>query len=196
MYFTQELKFILDEKEKTEEFRNIITQINSPQLTPEMLQKIIIDNDSYVLHVPEMKELYELLRQFKIFNTKYLYLTSRIDANIKFYSQVSKENLKKNEKPMKITIDDVKRTLQEAKLIPLNLSMYILPLQERLNETLKFQNKLNSFLHKPLDTQELQALKHEAFKLGLFIPEIETIKDKVRIVSIAFINRLPDKSEC
>ena len=130
-----------------------------------------------------MKNLYELMRQFKIFNTKYLYLTSRIDANIKYYSQVSKENLKKQEKPIKITMDDVKRALQEAKQIPLNLSMYIHPLQERLNEVLKFQTKLNSFLHKPLDTQELQALKHEAFKLGVYIPEVDVIKDKVIIHS-------------
>lgn len=45
--FTQELKFIIEEKERTENFKNKITNNPNP-LNPESLQKLISENDSCI----------------------------------------------------------------------------------------------------------------------------------------------------
>mgnify|MGYP003576970098 CR=1 FL=1 len=178
--FTKEKRMILAEKAKYEEFRREILELDTNKMTPDQLQHKIDENHFEIVHnISEMNRLYNLLKEFWIFARKYQYLNSQIEVSRKFYSHATKENLLKTEKPLKITIEEIKSLLEEAHKIHLDLSMYILPLQEKINQVNRLQDFVAQLIHQPSEIEDLCALKTQILQLGILTPEIALINDKV-----------------
>ena len=196
--FAQEKRCIIAEKAKYEDFRERILKLDTSHMTPDQLEHKIEENDAEIIYIPEMKRLYDLLKDFKIFSTKYHFLKSRIEVTKKYYSQTSKENLLKDEKPMKVSIEEIQSLLEEAHNLPLDLSMYILPLQERVDETNKLKDFLTKFIKQPIEIDKLIGLKMQALQLGVLTPEIILLNDKVTFELWKNLTHLPlilDKSD-
>lgn len=72
--------------------------------------------------------VYDILKKFKIFHLKFLFIVAHIDKNVQ---GLSLENDISFDKNMKVNIDDIRNILSEIQDINLNLSAYDMSLQQK-----------------------------------------------------------------
>lgn len=175
--FINEIKFMTEEKDRTEKFRKSIN-FDQKHLTYDRLMAYISENDSYILNVPEMTELYKLLQLYKHFEVKFLDILTRLKGNSLYYSITDGP---RGDKYKKVTLDDITKLLRDAQQIPLNLDSMMAPITECLFRIKSFRNNFGDRVKACHSIQDLTNLKSEGLKIGVSLPEIDDLKRRVSL---------------
>jgi hypothetical protein len=175
--FSNEVKFINDEITRTEKFRKSIN-ISPKHLTVELLLNCISENDTYILHVPEMLELYRVLQAYKYFEIRFNDVLERIQGNAIYYSITDGP---KGEKYKKVTIEEIQKLLKDAQQLPLYLDQKIAPINDSIQKIKTFRTTIQERLKACHSAQDYSALKAEALKTGVYLPEVDDLKRRVTL---------------